>query len=237
MSPRLVPVEGCGHRRRHVHGTRSAYATCRCRCEECRGAAARYARAYGLGWRGPAATGEKAFVPGEPVRLLLEAVHQAGHSCGQIARAMGVSTSQVHRLRANRTARVTVTTAARVEAVARAWGVRRPASAEPMVVDAAVAVRQVRALAVLGWTTRQIAAVASLNKGTVSRLQDGRASALATTVVAVAGAYRHLAVRAPSRPDPRTVSRARAGGWLSPAQWEDIEAGSVDDAVVGVMVA
>lgn len=33
-----MPIEGCDHRDRHFHGTRAAYTTHECRCDDCRDA-------------------------------------------------------------------------------------------------------------------------------------------------------------------------------------------------------
>ena len=82
----VVPVEGCSHRRLHVHGTSAAYMICKCRCAACQ-AAQRVARKR--------ARPQAAVVDTGRVKAHIRRLVAAGWTLRQIAELAGVSHSIV----------------------------------------------------------------------------------------------------------------------------------------------
>lgn len=82
--------------------------------------------------------------------------------------------------------------------------------------------RRLQALAALGWAGKDIRAASGLPLPTISGYQAGeRALTTATTWHRVMDAWEELSGRRGS--STRTLNRAAAKGWASPAAWDDID--------------
>lgn len=209
-------VEGCTHRRRHVHGTSSAYRVCACRCETCRREEARRAKRYRLRAEGVA---EKASL--ERVRTHLQALVDAGMTTTDIARAAGVRPSSVTYYRTQAQGRWVWADRAR-----RILSVPVPqdhAGHGYSLVPALGTQRRLRALVALGWTIGALSDRLEVERRAVGVIIRGqRTWVRSTTAAAVRDLY--------ERTDPvprsgasasRAQSRARSQGWVPPLAWDE----------------
>ncbi len=223
------PRRDCRHTHtRHVHGTQAAYVHDRCRCRDCRDAAARYnARASRL-----AAYGRwRPFVDAAPAREHVRLLRDAGLGLARIARLAGVPYSTLSRLvhggprGKSPSRRVRPATEQRILAVSPDLAMLGSAA----VVDATGTRRRLQALVWLGYSQARLAAELGMHRHNVSKVL-GRDRVHAATARDVRAAYDRLGNAPPAADTPgqrKSVTRAhglaRARGWAPPLAWDNID--------------
>lgn len=90
-------------------------------------------------------------------------------------------------------------------------------------INPAGTVRRIRALAVMGWSSRRVAEEAGVPRQTITGM-SGRRGIHRSTADAVADVYDRLSMR--RGPDRKAAALARNAGWAPPLAWDD---DSIDD--------
>lgn len=170
-------------------------------------------------WRFDRAHGLTRTTTADLARLHVSTMIGIGWSARAVAGAAGVSPQTVTRLLDPEQTAIYKTTAVKLLAVDPFTLPSTPShqTAEPMVPRVGT-VRRLQALLFMGWTTKHLYEVYGINPTTL--YQQGR-WVTRTTHDKVAAAYRALSHR--PGPSERTRARARATGYVSPADWDDID--------------
>jgi hypothetical protein len=220
------PVEGCGHRVVHVHGTRAAYVAHKCRCPTCQASNRVYAehrnRAKVYGRWDP-------YLDAGPVRAHIRQLAACGMGRRRVAALAGVADSVVTSLlfakRGKPVLRVRRETADRILAVAVDL-------APSAVIDGTGTRRRLQGLVASGWSQAALAARLGWTPGNFGTLIHAD-RVLVRTAGAVGAVFDELGLVAPPAGTPHrraSVTRARrhaeARGWAPPLAWDD---GSIDD--------
>ena len=198
-------------RRTAPHGTLSRYVQGKCRCQSCRGVAARYNKRL----RAARYQGRQRLVDAEPIRAHVAQLQAQGMSFRAITQAAGW---------ASRNALVTALSRSRVrpDTADRILAVQLSSDTRPTrYTDATGARRRLQALACIGWPSRALAdALGQKDHSLVLRIQSGKATSIRQgTAHAVEDLYNSLWNQ--EGPSPRTRSAAQARGWLPPLAWDD----------------
>lgn len=203
------------------HGTSTAYMTHKCRCDVCKTAHSKRQKRYRL----DRARGVAKLVDAQPLRDHVDALTAAGMSQWDITLAAGWK-SRNALADAYRRQKVTPRTMQRVLAVTAP-----PATRRNGYVDATASRRRLQALAVMGWSTRQIAArLGNLDAQSYQFIQSGRNKTIRRrTEQAIAALYDELWDQ--RGPSARTSGLAVRKGWLPPLAWDDDTIG--DPAATG----
>ena len=171
-----------------------------------------------------AARGHEPRHPNAPLAAVILAAEAAGISRRQFSLGSGVSGATIRRIILNPDATTTAAIARRVRA-------HRP----PRPVTAIGLTRRLRALAVLGWSSRAVAEVSGLNLDTVKAWRRGDVTEVHGIAPAVLAAYDELSMRTPpntERYERTTVNnvrnRAQRAGWLPPLAWDEGEIDNPD---------
>lgn len=193
------------------HGTLTAYAKHGCRCEPCRAAAAKASKA----WRRDKYLGVVKLVDAQPLKDHVAMLMAAGMSFRAISLTAGY-TSRNSLADIFTRARVRPDTMARILAVNPQRDNRRDAYT-----DATGSRRRLQALAVNGWSTRNLAAQLGHNHPTT--VQDITAGKTPTVRLRTKDAIRDLYEELWDQPGPsqRTAAIAKAKGWLPALAWDD----------------
>lgn len=170
----------------------------------------------------------QARVPAVRVAAHLAALRAAGVGCEDVAALLGRTPRSVLRYAYLRSGLVLAETVAPILALPVPAGVDAPGACG--LVDAVGTRRRLRALAVAGWCSEDVAAWAGLDASTLARVREGHTSTVrASTRAAVAVVYAALCAWAPQegrrRPE-RAVGADMARGWVGPARWAGVD---VDD--------
>lgn len=205
------------------HGTENRYTNHRCRCGQCRTAAAkaraeRKRRAAYAQW-----TGQHAMVDAEPVRRHIVILRQAGLSVAKVAETAGVGYSVVRHVLYGTHGLPPASQVFRNNAEAI---LRVPLDVEVMPscarVDGAGTRRRVQALIALGWTSQEIADRVGYTRTYVTALTR-RAQVTAEAAHRILKVYSELSMRVP--PDTHAARMAKAfakrKGWIPPLAWDD----------------
>lgn len=195
------------------HGTSTAYVTHKCRCDICRSEHSKRQKRYRL----DRARGVQKLVDAQPLRDHVDRLYVAGMSQWDITIAAGWK-SRNALADAYRRDKVTPRTLQRVLAVTAP-----PVERRNGYVDATGSRRRLQALAVMGWSTRRIAAhLGNLDAQTYQFIQSGRNRTIRRrTAEAIAGLYDELWDK--PGPSDRTRSHALRKGWVPPLAWDDEE--------------
>ena len=193
------------------HGTTTAYARHGCRCDICRVATAKRSKI----WRLQRLRGVEHLVDAQPLRDHVAMLMDAGMSFRAVSLAAGWSSRNALADAMTRK-RVMPRTLARVLAVNPESDNRRDAY-----VDGTGSARRLRALAVNGWSTRNLAArLGHKDPVTVQHIASGKTPTIRLrTKDAIRGLYEELWDKA--GPSERAASIAEAKGWLPPLAWDD----------------
>jgi lambda repressor-like predicted transcriptional regulator len=198
------------------HGTNARYAAEKCRCADCRRAAAAYAAQRRL----QQAHGRPRLVDPEPVRAHVRSLRAAGMPLRGIERAAGLARGSLHRLLRPTGQRIHRHTEARILTLV-------PRVSPSAVVPALGTRRRVQALACHGWSLRLIAHRAGLDPASLTRAIHGN-TVRASTAESVSTTYERLW----NAPAPERSSREKAAattarrhaaesGWAPPMAWDD----------------
>ncbi len=198
------------------HGSATAYARHGCRCETCRVATSKRSKM----WRLNRLRGVEHTVDAQPLRDHVAELMAAGMSFKAIALASGWS---------SRNALADVMTRKRVmhKTMARVLAVRIDSdNRRDAYVDATGSARRIRALAVNGWPSRNLAKqLGHKHPATIQDIASGKTPTIRLrTKDAIRGLYEDLWDQA--GPSVRAASIAKAKGWLPPLAWDDE---SIDD--------
>lgn len=220
----------CGHTRvHHEHGTYNRAHLDGCRCRACTRAHRRRRKLYAAGLRPVLPP----MVPAVRVAEHISALVESGLTHYDIAQRAGLSYLSVRRHAYRRAGRC------RWESVERILAIpARGAASAAGYVDATGSRRRLRALAVAGWCSEDVAAWAGLDASTLARVREGHSpSVRASTRAAVAVVYAALCAWAPQegrrRPE-RAVGADTARGWVGPARWAGVD---VDDPAAAPLPA
>lgn len=211
---------------RHRHGTRDAYWSDQCRCDQCKAGNATYQRtrrrlaAYGRtpnGW-----------IDAGPVRTHVERLQAAGLGRREIAERAGLDAGIVHYLiRGRRGKPPSVRVAPRTAQLLLAVPVPAVATelADGALVDGVGCRRRLQALVAIGWTQTALAQRMGWAKENLARIVHGYGGGKVTvrTHRLVAGLYDRLSM-SPPRPSvasTRARSYATGRGWPGPLAWDD----------------
>ena len=111
----------------------------------------------------------------------------------------------------------------------KAW-MLRALRGQTETIDATGTVRRLRALCVIGWSRRELAAILGMEKSAVDRLVGGVEVCWRSTARRVAGAYETHWQGPPEPTTPheracrtRTIGTAIKQGWAPPLAWDDID--------------
>jgi hypothetical protein len=194
-----------------VHGTLTAYHAGKCRCDPCRRASARHSKE----WRLDKHRGIERLVDAEPARVHVRLLLDRGMSYRAIALTAGWS-SRNSLDGALAAQRIRPGTLKRILAVNVHSDVRLD-----RYTDATGSSRRLRALAVGGWPTRDLArCLGARDPSTVQDIAAGRCSTIRLrTAVAIEELYDELWDR--PGPSPRTAAIAARKGWLPALAWDD----------------
>mgnify|MGYP000958089844 CR=1 FL=1 len=178
----------------------------------------------------------QARVPAVRVAAHLAALRAAGVGCADVAALLGRTPRSVLRYAYLRSGLVLAETVAPILALPVPAGVDAPGAGG--LVDAVGTRRRLRALAVAGWCSEDVAAWAGLDASTLARVREGHSpSVRASTRAAVAVVYAALCAWAPQegrrRPE-RAVGADTARGWVGPARWAGVD---VDDPAAAPLPA
>lgn len=208
------------------HGTRNKYLIEKCRCVECKTAAAVYARALTRRHAAEAWGQPTPYVDAEPVRAHLRALSAQGMGWKRVAKAAGIATGTVYPIlygkggadpREHRPPRKRV----RRDVAERLLAVKCDI-ADGALIDATGTVRRLQALVMLGYSVKRIGQMigkSCANTHTLMRSAHVRAG----TARAVAELYEQLW----DSPAPYSQSSARARNyaakrkWLPPLAWDE----------------
>ena len=193
------------------HGILTSYAKHGCRCEPCRAAAAKASKA----WRRDNYLGVVKLVDAQPLKDHVAMLMASGMSFRAIALTAGYTSRNALADSMTRS-RVRPATMARILAVNPKRDNRRDAY-----VDATGSRRRLQALAVNGWSTRNLAA--QLGHKHATTVQDIASGKIPTIRLRSMDAIRDLYERLWDQPGPsqRTAAIARAKGWLPALAWDD----------------
>ena len=199
------------------HGTLTAYAKHGCRCEPCRAAAAKASKA----WRRDNYLGVVKLVDAQPLKDHVAALMAAGMSFRAIALTAGYTSRNALADSMTRS-RVRPATMARILAVNPKRDNRRDGY-----VDATGSRRRLQALALNGYSTRDLAA--RLGHKHAATVQDIASGKTPTVRFRTMDAIRELYEELWDRPggNARSASIAKAKGWLPALAWDD---DLIDDA-------
>ena len=193
------------------HGTLTAYAKHGCRCEPCRAAAAKASKA----WRRDNYLGVVKLVDAQPLKDHVAMLMAAGMSFRAIALTAGYTSRNALADSMTRS-RVRPATMARILAVSPQRDNRRDGY-----VDATGSRRRLQALAVNGYSTRDLAA--RLGHRQAKTVQDIGSGKTPTVRYRTMDAIRDLYEELWDRPggNARSASIAKARGWLPALAWDD----------------
>jgi hypothetical protein len=200
------PVRDCVHpRARHVHGTRSAYVADRCRCQACREANRRDARARS---RAIAYGRWQPYVDAGPVREHVRLLRAAGLGIDRIVAISGVGSGTVRLLvygdrEASAGRRLRATTAERLLAVE----ISGSGAAGGALCDATQTHLQLRSLLAAGWTWAHLGELLQRDPASL-RASLRRPRVRVRTATAVAELHRRLL--SSHRPQPGRNTRGTA---------------------------
>ena len=193
------------------HGSLTAYAKHSCRCEPCRAAAAKASKA----WRRDNYLGIVKLVDAQPLKDHVAMLMAEGMSFKAIALTAGWASRNALADAMGRK-RVTPRTLARVLAVHPELDNRRDAY-----VDATGSARRLRALAINGWPTRNLAKqLGHKDPATIQHIANGKTP---TIRLRTKDDIRRLFDELWDQPGPskRTSDIAKARGWLPALAWDD----------------
>ena len=193
------------------HGTLTAYAKHGCRCEPCRSAAAKASKA----WRRDNYLGIVKLVDAQPLKDHVAALMADGMSFRAIALTAGYTSRNALADSMTR-GRVRPATMARILAVNPKRDNRRDGY-----VAATGSRRRLQALAVNGYSTRDLAArLGHKDPATVQHIASGKTPTVRyRTMDAIRDLYEELWDRPGG--NARSASIAKAKGWLPPLAWDD----------------
>lgn len=193
------------------HGTLTAYAKHGCRCEPCRAAAAKASKA----WRRDNYLGVVKFVDAQRLKDHVAALMAAGMSFRAIALTAGYTSRNALADSMTRS-RVRPATMARILAVNPKRDNRRDGY-----VDATGSRRRLQALALNGYSTRDLAA--RLGHKHAATVQDIASGKTPTVRFRTMDAIRELYEELWDRPggNARSASIAKGRGWLPALAWDD----------------
>ena len=185
---------------------RACYHRCGCRCDPCKAANSRYAKAHKLGVRSR--------VPAELVRAHIDLLIGRGMTQAQICEASGVGTGTMCRIThgvhdtvsRHLAAAILAVQPQRIEKVRAGW------------VDACGTRLRLHALSAIGWTWTAIAAEMGVHQESVQRWSTAH-TVNASSRAAVIAAYERLWNQ--PQGDVRALARARKNGWLPPMALDD----------------
>lgn len=205
-----------------AHGTRARYNTPHsCRCDACKAAGKRYRTRRTLA----ELTDTPSIIDATPAREHLLKAQANGVPVRVMAARTGLHDSTLQEIRRGHRTRTSRTASDRILAASI-----RPDRKSYVEVDATGTVRRLRALATLGWSTREIAARAGVSHKAVAQARRGAMTVKATTRDRIATVYRSLLTSTPVGLTPRqrggiTTTRdiARRNGWAGPLAWDDID--------------
>lgn len=223
----------CLHIRvKHEHGTRLGYTLDRCRCWPCTKAGSdadvrvRKDRAYG----------RSIYTPSDVARAHVNALRSAGWGVKTISAAAGVSGSALTKLiwgyhGRPPSVRITRATEARILAVPLPTVHQLGGTQQ---VPAVGAMRRLRALATLGWSTQEMCRRAGMGyQGFYAVISGKYETCYVRTWLAIEKLYDELWDKFPAETNKgersaavRTRNRAVSKGWVSPLGWDD---DSIDD--------
>lgn len=204
------------------HGTRARYnAPNSCRCDACRAAGKQYRTRRALAELADAPS----MVDATRAREHLLNAQANGVPVRTMAARTGLNESTLQEIRCGRRTRTSRATSDRILTTSI-----RPEKKSYVEVDATGTVRRLRALATLGWSTREIAARAGVSHKAAAQARRGAATVKATTRDRIAAVYRSLLTSTPVGLTPRqrggithTRDVARRNGWAGPLAWDDID--------------
>lgn len=204
------------------HGTRARYNTPHsCRCDACKAAGRRYRTQRTLS----ELTNSPSIIDATPARDHLLKAQAGGVPIRTMSARTGLHPSTLQDIRSGRRTRTNRSVSARILAADT-----RPNRRSYVEVDATGTVRRLRALATLGWSTREIASRAGLSHKAVAQARRGAGTVHATTRDRVTAVYRALMTSTPVGRTPRqrggithTRDLARRLGWAGPLAWDDID--------------
>ena len=193
------------------HGTHTAYSAHGCRCDPCRAKSSRHSKE----WRRDRYLGVVKLVDADPLRDHVAALMAAGMSFKAIALAAGWTSRQALADAITRP-RVMPKTLARVLAVRIDSDNRRDAYT-----DATGSRRRLQALAVNGWSTRNLAK--QLGHKHATTVQDITNGTTPTIRLRTKDGIRDLYEKLWDQPgpSPRTAAIAKGKGWLPALAWDD----------------
>lgn len=191
---------------KHEPGERACYHRCGCRCDPCKAANSRYAKAHKLGVRSR--------VPAELVRAHIDLLIGRGMTQAQICEASGVGTGTMCRIThgvhdtvsRHLAAAILAVQPQRIEKVRAGW------------VDACGTRLRLHALSAIGWTWTAIAAEMGVHQESVQRWSTAH-TVNASSRAAVIAAYERLWNQ--PQGDVRALASARKNGWLPPMGLDD----------------
>jgi hypothetical protein len=193
------------------HGILTSYAKHGCRCEPCRAAAAKASKA----WRRDNYLGVVKLVDAQPLKDHVAMLMAAGMSFRAISLTAGYTSRNALADSMTRS-RVRPATMARILAVNPQRDNRRDAY-----IDATGSRRRLQALAVNGWSTRNLAT--QLGHKHATTVQDIASGKTPTIRLRSMDAIRDLYERLWDQPGPsqRTAAIAKGKGWLPALAWDD----------------
>jgi DNA-binding CsgD family transcriptional regulator len=193
------------------HGTLTAYAKHGCRCEPCRAAAAKASKA----WRRDNYLGIVKLVDAQPLKDHVAMLMASGMSFRAIALTAGYTSRNALADSMTRS-RVRPATMARILAVNPQRDNRRDAY-----IDATGSRRRLQALAVNGYSTRDLAGrLGHKHAATVQDIASGKTPTVRyRTMDAIRDMYEELWDQ--PGPSQRTAAIAKSKGWLPALAWDD----------------
>lgn len=208
---------------RHEHGTRNSYVVDKCRCRDCRDAAAAYERRRAK----DRAYGREAYVDAAPVRAHVQALQAQGMGWKRVARAAGLDESTVWKLIYGDPARglapsQRVTRKTRDALLAVTLDLAPGAT-----IDGTGTRRRLQALVAIGWSMSELARRLGMLPSNLGATIHGRKEVTVATATKARDLYDQLWDQ-PAPPSGRHGSvpvkarnLARRYGWVPPLAWDD----------------
>jgi len=223
MAPQRMNIKReCTHGGIHQHGTMRAYNADRCRCAPCADATAEYERrrrkqiAYGR---------HQPFVDAEPTRQHVRALMASGMGVDRITEVAGISHGVLRRLLYGNNGRPP-SSLIRPQAAATLQAITVPDLAENRYIDGTGTRRRLQALAVNGWSLRQLTIQMGYKDGSNRAYQ-----LIHCRLVTVRNARKVAEVydRLWNQPAPsahfgavtRAKAEARKAGYAPPLSWDE----------------
>ena len=194
----------CTHQRvRHRHGTIGSYRQDGCGCDECREAN----RRDQIMWK----LRPNTLTPAAPTAARLRAFRAAGWTWQKLADKTGCTPSHLVRIASGKVTRVTTSTMKAVAAI-------------PMGPPDILVVRRLQALAAIGWTAAEMAALFEVSQGAIHAWRARGRTPSPALLKRIETRWGAASVQ------PKTghgaacaITHARKNGWAPPAAWDDID--------------